>query len=176
MARLSIPTGKPQILNESELKLKYLLEHTLPENETKPTKEKYISAYVVEIKITKVNKRLHFPLIVSKDPKTHTNKNINEVEGQIMTVDNITLEDFVKFQNIECDVLRGYKWTGEKDKRIQELIQKLHKLRCKYKVEKNPLQEVIKLIMNSAYGKTIQKPIETTFKYKKYETRKQIRK
>ena len=31
---------------------------------------------------------------------THTNKNTNDCEGHIMVVDNITLEDFVKYQGI----------------------------------------------------------------------------
>ena len=63
------------------------------------TKEKYISSYVVEIKINKVNIHRHFPLIVVKDAKTNTNKNRNDYEGHIMVVDNITLEDFVKYHN-----------------------------------------------------------------------------
>ena len=88
-----------------------------------------------------------------------------------MIVDNITLEDYVKYQGVECEIIRGYKWTDKKDFQIQTLIQSLHELRCKYKVDKNPLQEVIKLIMNSAYGKMIQKPIKNTFVYKKYETK-----
>ena len=32
------------------------------------------------------------------------------------------------------------------------------------------MQEVVKLIMNSAYGKMIQKPIKDKFIYKKYKT------
>ena len=38
----------------------------------------------------------------------------------------------------------------------------------KYKTEKNPIQMVFKTVMNSAYGKTIMKPVEqdTDYKYK----------
>jgi hypothetical protein len=60
-----------------------------------------------------------------------------------MVFDNITLEDFVKYQGEECEIIRGYKWTDNKDFKIRYLIQKLHELRCKYKAEKNHLQEVI---------------------------------
>ena len=177
MKRLYCQTGKPKILESNELNLNYLLNHTAAEGD-QPDKERngvtsegrYISSYVVEIKITKVNKHLHFPLIVTKDSKTHTNKNTNEAEGNTMVVDNITLEDYVKFQGVECEIIRGYKWTDKKDFQIRDLIQSLHELRCKYKVEGNPLQEVIKLIMNSAYGKMIQKPIKNTFVYKKYKS------
>jgi len=29
-----------------------------------------------------------------------------------MVVDNITLEDLVHYQGVECEIIRGYKWTG----------------------------------------------------------------
>ena len=135
-----------------------------------------ISCYVVEILITKVNKHLHFPLMVIKDKKTKTNRNTNEAEGQKLVVDNITLEDFVKYQKIECEIIRGYKWTDKKDFQIQDLIQKLHEYRCEFKKTKNPMQEVVKLIMNSAYGKMIQKPIKDKFVYLKYKHLLKIRK
>ena len=169
MKRLYCQTGKPQLLEQNELNLNYLLEKTCAENE-QPNNIKYISSYIVEIRILKVNKHLHFPLIVVKDKKTKTNRNTNEAEGYKMVVDNITLEDFVKYQGVECEILRGYKWTDKKDFQIQSLIQKLHEFRCEFKKTNNPMQEVVKLIMNSAYGKMIQKPIKDKFVYKKYES------
>ena len=84
-----------------------------------------------------------------------------EALGRIAVIDNITLEDWVRYQKLDCEVIRGYKWCGEKSFLIREVIQKLHLLRCEYKKTHNPLQLVIKLIMNSAYGKMIQKPITT---------------
>ena len=167
MARLYCQTGKCSVLNENELDLKYLLEHTAGENE-QPEGKKYISSYVVEIEIIKVNKHLHFPLIVVKNKKTGINTNTNEAEGVKMVVDNITLEDFVKFQNVECKILRGYKWTDKKDFKIRDVIKKVYKMRSDYKKAGNPVQEVYKLIMNSAYGKMIQKPIKDKNVYKEY--------
>ena len=169
MARLYCQTGKPTTLKDEELNLEYLLKHTCNENE-QPNYEKYISSYVVEIRITEINKQLHFPLIVVKNKKTNTNLNTNDAIGEIMVVDNITLEDYVKYQGVKCDILRGYKWTDVKDYKIRDEILKLHNLRCEYKKTKNPLQEVIKLIMNSAYGKMIQKPIVDRNVYKQYQT------
>ena len=61
MKRLYCQTGKPTVLNQSELNLNYLLTHTTFENE-QPIKNKdqtpnyndrYISSYVVEIRISK---------------------------------------------------------------------------------------------------------------------------
>ena len=103
MARLYCQTGKPYVLEDKELNLKHLLERTAKENE-QPQGEKYISTYIVEIKITKVSKHLHFPLIVIRNEKTNTNLNTNEAEGEIMIIDNITLEGYVKYQGIECEI------------------------------------------------------------------------
>ena len=125
-----------------------------------PSESKPISAYVVEIEITKVCINRHFPLIVTKDKETHTNSNINDTVGYRMAVDNITLEDYVKYQGVDCNIIRGYKWIDIRDFSIRYEIQKLHEYRCKFKVEANPLQEIVKLIINSAYGNMIQKPIK----------------
>ena len=46
---------------------------------------------------------------------------------------------------------------GYNDK-IGKVIKKLYDLRTKYKKEKNPVQLLYKLMLNTAYGKTIQKP------------------
>ena len=176
MARLYCVKGKPEVLQLEELNTEYLLNHTVSENE-QPTLSKPISCYVVEIRIKKINKHLNFPCIVYKDIKTNTNRN-DDVDciNRTAVVDNITLEDWIKFNGLECEIIRGYKWCGQKSFLIREVIQKLHKLRCEYKKTKNPLQLIIKLIMNSAYGKMIQKPITTEKLFKKYQTMKKDKK
>ena len=172
MNRLYCVKGKPEVLKPEELNTNYLLNNTCGEDE-QPNKNKPISAYVVEIKITNINKHLAFPCVVYKDKETNTNKNDDgEIAiGKTAVVDNITLEDWIKYNGLECEVLRGYKWIGEKSFLIREVIQNLHLLRCEYKKTHNPLQLVIKLIMNSAYGKMIQKPITTTTEFKRYHTK-----
>ena len=166
MNRLYCQTGKPSLLEPHELNLNYLLTHTLGEQEGEPTKEKPISTYVVEIKITIVKKHLYFPLIVVKDAKTNTNRNTNDAIGYTMVVDNIMLEDFVKYQGVECEIISGYKWTDKKDFQIKQVIRNIFNKRLEYKKQGNSLQEVFKLIMNAAYGKTIQKPIKDKSIYK----------
>lgn len=168
MKRLYCVKGKPEVLKSEELSTTYLLNNTCGEDE-QPTKQKPISSYVVEILITNINKHLAFPCVVYKDKETNTNKNDDgEIAiGKTAVVDNITLEDWVKYNGLECEIIRGYKWTGEKSFLIRDIIQNLHLLRCEYKKTKNPLQLVIKLIMNSAYGKMIQKPITTTTEFKR---------
>lgn len=172
MKRLYCVKGKPEVLKSEELNTTYLLNNTCGEDE-QPNKNKPISTYVVEIKITNINKHLAFPCVVYKDKTTNTNKNDDSENaiGKTAVVDNITLEDWIKYNGLECEVLRGYKWTGEKSFLIRDIIQNLHLLRCEYKKTKNPLQLVIKLIMNSAYGKMIQKPITSTTEFKRHHTK-----
>ena len=167
MKRLYVVNGTPKVMTKDMLNVEYLLNHTAAEQE-QISEQKFISAYCVHIKITKVGINRHFPLIVKKDPITNTNKNVNKCCE--MHVDNIMLEDLIKYQAIECEIISGIYWTGTKDFTMQDVIQKLHELRCEYKVTKNPMQEIIKLIMNSAYGKTIQKPIKSSTVYKKVQT------
>ena len=172
MNRLYCVKGKPEVLKPEELNTTYLLKNTCAEDE-QPNKNKSISSYVVEISITNIKKHLAFPCVVYKDKQTNTNKNDDgeNAIGKTAVVDNITLEDWIKYNGLECEVLRGYKWTGEKSFLIRDIIQNLHLLRCEYKKTKNPLQLVIKLIMNSAYGKMIQKPITTTTEFKRKHTK-----
>ena len=172
MNRLYCVKGKPEVLKPEELNTTYLLNNTCAEDE-QPNKNKPISSYVVEISITNIKKHLAFPCVVYKDKTTNTNKNDDgeNAIGKTAVVDNITLEDWIKYNGLECEVLRGYKWTGEKSFLIRDIIQNLHLLRCEYKKTKNPLQLVIKLIMNSAYGKMIQKPITTTTEFKRKHTK-----
>ena len=172
MNRLYCVKGKPEVLKPEELNTTYLSNNTCAEDE-QPNKNKSISSYVVEISITNIKKHLAFPCVVYKDKQTNTNKNDDgeNAIGKTAVVDNITLEDWIKYNGLECEVLRGYKWTGEKSFLIRDIIQNLHLLRCEYKKTKNPLQLVIKLIMNSAYGKMIQKPITTTTEFKRKHTK-----
>ena len=171
MKRLYCVKGKPEVLKPEELNTEYLLNNTCSEDEQPGSK--LISAYVVEIKITAINKHLAFPCVVYKDTTTNTNRNDDtSAIGRTAVVDNITLEDWIKYNGLECQIIRGYKWCGEKSFLIRDVIQNLHLLRCEYKKTHNPLQLVIKLIMNSAYGKMIQKPITTSIVFKKYQSKK----
>ena len=119
MNRLFCQTGKPKLLDPHEFNLNYLLDHTAREQE-QPNKERYISSYIVEIKITNIKKQLHFPLIVVKDKKTNTNRNTNDAIDQTMIIDNIMVEDLVNFQKVECEIIRGYKLTDIKDFTIKK--------------------------------------------------------
>ncbi len=151
MARLYTVKGKPAVIPKDKLNLDFLSQQ---------------GAYIVEIKITKVNKHFAFPLIVKKTKEGNLNNDhLDEGETINMVVDNITLEDLIEYQKIEFQILRGYYWSGERDYTIQEQIRKIFEKRVEYKKQKNPLQQLYKLIMNSCYGKTIERPVEKDYKY-----------
>ena len=151
MARLYTVEGRPIVITEDKLNYEFLSKQ---------------SAYVVDIEITKVNKHYPFPLIVRKvDGLNLNDDNLKDGEVVKMTVDNIMLEDLIKFQEIEFKLVRGYYWNGKKDYTIQKEIRNIFSKRLEYKKSGNPLQQLYKLIMNSCYGKTIERPIEKDFKY-----------
>ena len=157
MARLYTVEGKPQVINVKKVNAKR-------DEFLKYFQDK--GAYIVEIKITKVNKHYPFPLIVRKVNGLNLNDdNLAEGETLNMVVDNITLEDLIEYQQIEFEILRGYAWFGKRDYTIQKEIRKIFNKRLEYKKQKNPLQQLYKLIMNSCYGKTIERPVDKDYKY-----------
>lgn len=151
MSRLWIVTGEPKVLSFDDL--------TQFE-----TRRHEFSAYVVEIEITAIHKPRQFPLVLGKDVETGSVLNTNE-PGLIMTVCDIELEDLIRYQEIEYVPLRGYYWTERKIFTIQECIRNIFEKRVEYKKQKNPLETLYKLIMNSVYGKTILKPTPTKITY-----------
>jgi hypothetical protein len=123
------------------------------DDQVEPTEDRFISGFFIEIDITKIGIMRHFPLI-------NTGEGYHN-ELCRMYVDHITLGDLIEFQKISCTVIRGYFYKNKRDLRIRSVVESLFNLRLKYKNEGNPTQEIIKLILNSIYGKTILKPIET---------------
>jgi hypothetical protein len=91
----------------------------------------------------------------------NTTKAINQ------TVDMIQLQDLMTYQDIKYRVLRGIYWNGKRDHRIREYIKHIFNQRAQFKKEGNSIQEVLKLIMNSGYGKSIQKPIVNEIVFKR---------
>ncbi len=152
MARLKTVKGVPEVIEPHQLNMKFL---------------STVDAYVVEIKITKVNKHYAFPLIVQKTPEglNLNDDNLAEGESITMVVDNIALEDLINFQQIEFTLVKGYYWNNGTDDTIQKVIKHIFNKRLEYKKQKNPLQQLYKLIMNSCYGKTIEKPVDKDWKY-----------
>lgn len=147
--------GAPKIIDDEHKSYKWL--------------EKYTDGYFVEIKITKVGKHrgiAALPLRMKNSKGAMCNVYDDKLwVGNKMKVDKTGLEDLVKFHQIEFTVERGYYYNEGRNKRSTEITQHLYNTRLKYKKLKNPIQNVYKLVMNSAYGKTIMKPVQVSTKF-----------
>lgn len=130
--------------------------------------------YIVKIKINKINKSQQIPFIGVK-----INGILNYIndagEGFEMTVDKITLEDYIEFHQIEFEIIEGIYWNEGTNKTIGTIIDNLFQDRISYKkLMKNYnsndneyksadiIQNLIKLMLNSVYGKTIMKKSNST--------------
>lgn len=85
----------------------------------------------------------------------------NETEGETFYIDKITFEDAEKFQGLQFKILGGYYYNEGHNNKINEVIRYCFNERLKYKKEKNPIEKIYKLLMNSSYGKTMLKPIDS---------------
>jgi hypothetical protein len=153
---IGVPTGKcTRVKQNKKITLKYL------------NKFRY---FVVTINITKINKKQQLPFIHKRE-KGKSTQYINEVpeEGMMTIIDKFTLEDYIKFHDIEYEIIDGVYWNDGTNKTMGLLIDNLYNERLKekklmkdFKVSDpdkssghDCMQGLIKLMLNSAYGKTI---------------------
>lgn len=151
MSKLYIVEGTPKVLTPMQCTYSFLGSN-------------FITAYVVEIFITDIGKPRDFPLVIHKDPKTGKIINTNQAPVRMVVCD-IELRDLVEFQEIKFIILRGLYWTGPRDKKVRGVVKNLFETRAKLKKEKNCLENTYKLLMNSIYGKTIQKAVDYKYRF-----------
>lgn len=111
---------------------------------------------IVTVKITKVKIHQQLPMISYKEDGKIIYSNIPPKES--IVVDSITLQDYIKFHAIEYEIEDGVYWNDGVNKKMGEIIQNLFNKRLECKESKPPRQslgDVLKLMLNSAYGKTI---------------------
>ena len=116
--------------------------------------------YFVRIRPTIVGKKRQFPLasvMTDKGVRDFT----NDIIGKEIYIDKTTLEDLIKYQEVDFIILDGYYYNEGHNPNVKTIIKHLFDFRVKLKKEGNPSQEAIKLLMNSSYGKTMLKPIST---------------
>jgi len=132
--------GIPKILNENEKTYDFI---------------KNKDGYFVKVNVKKTNKKLYFPLssVINNDGI----REYKNLENDIIYLDKIGLEELIEHQEIEFEILDGLYYKSGRNNKIGEIIKGLFNERNKYKKEGNPIEYVFKLIMNSSYGKTIEK-------------------
>lgn len=119
--------------------------------------------YFVEIKIKSIGIKREFPLI-SKVNIDGVRIFSNDLIGEHIYIDKIALEDLIRFQDVDFEIIKGYYFDDGFSTQIKTTIKFLFDERLKKKNEKNAIELVYKLIMNSGYGKSIMKEIETETK------------
>ena len=137
------PIGKPKNIPIEDLKSKKFMD--------------YANEYYLKILITKVRNKLDFPSL-NKTGENGERLWINDMEGEETYVDRISLEELIKHHDIDFEVKTGVMFNEGYNDKIGKVVKKLYDLRTKYKKENNPIQLLYKLMLNTAYGKTIQKP------------------
>lgn len=114
--------------------------------------------YVCEIKVTDYGCKRQFPLISYKNDEGVRNFT-NEIIHNTYFTDKTQIEDCEEFQGIKYHVVSGFYFDQGFNTTVCDLVTELYLERQKYKKLGNPIQEVIKLVLNSSYGKLSQKPI-----------------
>lgn len=118
--------------------------------------------YFVDILIKSIDIKRTLPLMSYKD--SNGRNWTNDMEGRIIRVDKTTLEDFIEFHGIKFNIIRGYYFDEGFNNKINDVIQFLFSKRLELKDKKNKAEMIYKLIMNSGYGKSITKPVDTVLK------------
>lgn len=127
---------------------------------------------VLTVKIHKVNKNQQIPFIAHRNDESI--EYLNEAPDKEIVIDSTTLEDYINFHSIEYTILDGVYWSNGVNKTMGQLINNLFNERLKYKKSNPTLANVVKLMLNSAYGKTIikkstcQKNIIKSSRFDKY--------
>jgi hypothetical protein len=138
--------GLPELLKKEQLNKKFL---------------NSVDGYFVKVLCKNQPKiKLDFPLLSSKNDDGIRNFT-NDTQNKIYYLDKTMLEDAENFQGLKFDILCGYYYDCGRNYRLKETINILFNERLKKKEEGNPIQQVYKLFMNSAYGKSLLKPIDT---------------
>jgi len=134
--------GNPQVIDESEgdvLSYDFL---------------KSCDGYFIEIFVKTLKTKRAFSLLNSKN-----DDGVRIFDNELpkrMFVCKQKLEDLMEYQDITFDIIRGYYYCEGRNYKLREVISYIFEERKRLKAEGNPLQEVYKLIMNGAYGKTLQ--------------------
>ena len=142
--------GKPKVLLENQI------------DKGQKWLSKNFSAYFVEIIVRNVGIGRQFPCMSHTDDEGNREWLVDkDAIGKHLYCDNTMLEDWVKFHDIDFDIVRGYYYDDGFNNQVNTTIKNLYDSRLELKAKGNPLEKIIKLIMNSSYGRCLMKPHET---------------
>ena len=158
MSVMKLPKGTPKRYMSHDHNNHYdnILDEQDKTNLINQLQNETINAAIMRIRVTDIGQPLAFPLIPRKD-SNGVWQYTNEVPLE-MFVDDVMLMDLIKWQKIEFVLLEAIYWDQGCSTKINDCIKTLYDKRKEAKQQGKTIQEVYKLIMNSSYGKTIEKP------------------
>ena len=132
-----------------------------------------VNLAIVEVKITAINKKQQMPFIAHRI-KGGSTEYLNKIPKKNLIIDSIALQDLIEFHEIEFDIIKGVYWNEGGNNFLGGVIKNLFQERLKVKDINEPLGEIIKLMLNSVYGKTIISKSSTVKKIVKAKVYKKI--
>ena len=127
------------------------------------------SEFTVRINITRIErKQFSIPFIAYRNEGRLDY--IQEIPDGLthitVVVDKQTLEDYLQYHEIQFDIVEGVYWKGDLNPEWGNIVETLYEARLIAKSEgKSVKADCIKLILNSAYGKTITRASNTSVTY-----------
>ena len=138
--------GLPKVIKKENLNLDWLKNNS--------------DGYFIKVMALNDGKFLNFPLLSNTEDDGIRNFT-NETKGNIYYLDKTMIEDAMEYQNIKFNIICGYYYDEGHNNKINSVMEHLFNTRLEAKKNGNPIQEIYKLLMNSSYGKSLLKPIET---------------
>ena len=126
--------------------------------------KEYADGYFVCVRVKSITKTYKFPC-VSLMTDNGIRNFTNDLVGEVLYLDKVGMEDFVSYHGAEVEFINGYYYNKGHNNKICSVIQYLFEQRLKFKKQKNPIQMVFKELMNSSYGKSYLKPIDSDSHY-----------
>ena len=135
--------GKPKCIKGSSLEKHFLANDCVRMSQN-------TDAYYIRIKITEVGKKREFPVISKTIDgiKSWT----NDLVGQIISTDNVSLEDAIEFQDVKFEFIDGYYFNDGFNTEIKRLVERLFRKRLcaknEIKITDKCNGEVVKVLDN----------------------------
>jgi hypothetical protein len=121
-----------------------------------------VDGFFVEVEIMEVHRHLRFPLIHIKNSEGIIVWGDQNVVGRHLTISMIEYEDLIKFQGCVLKVLGGLYYNQGRSPVHGNFISQIYQERMNARKEKNDvLANCLKLLLNSSYGKLIERIYRT---------------
>ncbi|MEK9700226.1 MAG: DNA polymerase, partial [Candidatus Poseidoniales archaeon] len=119
---------------------------------------------VLTVRIKEVRKNQQMPFIAHRGDGVIDY--LNKAPAEPIVIDKTTLEDYIEFHDVVYEVLDGVYWNSGFNKRMGKVVETLFNARLEAKAAENDaLQNTLKLMLNSAYGKTVLKKSNVSYRY-----------